>query len=76
VSSATDLLGTHELVALPSQSRAANERRGVTGMLLYRDGNILPTNGRSPTGRWGSRTDLSGTGRGDLTGFSDFLTSG
>jgi hypothetical protein len=41
VSSATDLLGTDDLVDLLAQSRAANERRGITGMLLYRDGNIL-----------------------------------
>ena len=41
VSSATDLLSTEELVDLLAQSRAANERRGITGMLLYRDGNIL-----------------------------------
>lgn len=41
VSSATDLLSTDELVALLAQSRLANERRDVTGMLLYRDGNVL-----------------------------------
>ena len=41
VSSATELLSSDELVALLEQSRAANEGRGITGMLLYRDGNIL-----------------------------------
>ena len=41
VSSATDLMSADELVALLEQSRASNERRGITGMLLYRDGNIL-----------------------------------
>ena len=41
VSSATDLLSTDELVALLAQSREANTQRGITGMLLYRDGNIL-----------------------------------
>ena len=41
VSSASDLLGADDLVHLLAQSRAANERRGITGMLLYRDGNIL-----------------------------------
>ena len=41
VSSATDLLDADALVELLAQSRAANEQRGITGMLLYRDGNIL-----------------------------------
>jgi hypothetical protein len=41
VSSASELMDADELVELLEQSRAANERRGVTGMLLYRDGNIL-----------------------------------
>lgn len=41
VSSATELLTDEELRALLQQSRAANQQRGVTGMLLYRDGNIL-----------------------------------
>ncbi len=41
VSSATELLGSADLVRLLAQSREANERRDITGMLLYRDGNIL-----------------------------------
>ena len=41
VSSATDLLSAEDLVALLAQSREANQARGITGMLLYRDGNIL-----------------------------------
>ena len=41
VSSATDLLDADDLVRLLAQSREANAQRGITGMLLYRDGNIL-----------------------------------
>ena len=41
VSSATELLEAEQLAALLAQSRASNEERGITRMLLYRDGNIL-----------------------------------
>ena len=41
VSSATELMDAEQLAALLAQSREANEQRGITGMLLYRDGNIL-----------------------------------
>ncbi len=41
VSSATSLLQPVDLVALLGQARTANQDRGITGMLLYRDGNII-----------------------------------
>lgn len=41
VSSATELFDADDLVGLLEQSRVNNQRRGITGMLLYRDGNIL-----------------------------------
>ncbi len=41
VSSATYLFSQAELLALLEQSRANNEKSGITGILLYRDGNIL-----------------------------------
>jgi hypothetical protein len=41
VSSASELLGPDDLLGLLAQSRESNQRRGITGMLLYRDGNIL-----------------------------------
>ena len=41
VSSATQLLSSEQLLALLQTSRRNNERDGVTGMLLYKDGNIM-----------------------------------
>jgi len=41
VSSAHKLLGDHELLELLQVARKNNERRDITGMLLYRDGNFL-----------------------------------
>ncbi len=41
VSSARRPFSPDELVALLKQSRASNERLGVTGLLLYKDGNFL-----------------------------------
>jgi hypothetical protein len=43
VSSATKLLGRGDLTALLEQSRVANQRTGITGMLLYKDGNVMQT---------------------------------
>jgi hypothetical protein len=43
VSSATKLLGRGDLTALLEQSRVANQRSGITGMLLYKDGNVMQT---------------------------------
>lgn len=43
VSSATKLLGRGDLTALLEQSRDANERAGITGLLLYKDGNLMQT---------------------------------
>lgn len=40
-SSATRLMSSEELVALLQTSRVNNERAGITGMLLYRDGSFL-----------------------------------
>jgi len=43
VSSATELLSTHQLTDLLRRSREANERAGISGMLLYKDGNFMQT---------------------------------
>lgn len=52
VSSATELMNPEELVGLLEHSRESNRRRDVTGMLLYRDGNILQClEGPEPTVR-------------------------
>lgn len=40
-STATHLLSRHELVDILSKAREKNSRLGVTGMLLYKDGNFL-----------------------------------
>ena len=41
VSSATQLFSEEDLKALLEQSREKNARLGVTGMLLYKDGNFM-----------------------------------
>lgn len=41
LSSATELLDETRLAALLATIRPANEARGLTGMLLYSDGNII-----------------------------------
>ena len=41
VSSAVSLFSSAELVALLDQSRANNTRLGISGMLLYKDGNTM-----------------------------------
>ena len=41
VSSATRLMGEDDLIELLDQARNRNERQGVTGMLLYADGNFM-----------------------------------
>lgn len=41
VSSATILLSQEELTALLETSRRNNTRAGITGMLLYKDGNFM-----------------------------------
>lgn len=41
VSSATTLMTDQELNAILDQSRRNNERRSVTGAMLYQDGNIM-----------------------------------
>ena len=41
VSSATELFSNDDLVALLSVSRRNNARDGITGMLLYRQGNFM-----------------------------------
>lgn len=41
VSSATRLLGEAELVALLQKARTNNARTGITGMLLYSNGNFI-----------------------------------
>jgi hypothetical protein len=41
VSSATELFSRSELSDLLAQSRANNARSGITGMLLYKDGNFM-----------------------------------
>lgn len=41
VSSATELFSYSELVDLLAKSREKNARLGITGMLLYRDGNFV-----------------------------------
>lgn len=41
LSSATKPFTKEELVALLNHSRANNQRNGLTGMLLYKDGNIM-----------------------------------
>ena len=41
VSSATELFTTQQLDELLQQSRANNAGLGISGMLLYRDGNIM-----------------------------------
>lgn len=41
LSSATKPFSKEELVALLNHSRANNTRNGITGMLLYKDGNII-----------------------------------
>jgi hypothetical protein len=43
VSSAVSLFSTDELAALLNTSRRNNERAGITGMLLYKDGNFMQT---------------------------------
>lgn len=40
-SSAKDLFTKEELVALLGQAREKNERLGISGILLYKDGNFL-----------------------------------
>lgn len=41
VSSATHLFSKEELMGLLNQARLNNERVGITGMLLYKDGDFL-----------------------------------
>lgn len=41
LSSATELFSKTELLALLEKSRVNNARLGITGILLYRDGNII-----------------------------------
>jgi hypothetical protein len=41
LSSATDLFDDERLAALMSDTRPRNEARGLTGMLLYSDGNFI-----------------------------------
>jgi len=41
VSSATQLFSEEDLKALLEQSRQKNTRLGITGMLLYKDGNFM-----------------------------------
>lgn len=41
VSSASSLLREQELVELLSQSQPRNKANGITGLLLYKDGNII-----------------------------------
>ncbi len=41
VSSAAHLMSLDELTALLDQSRRKNDRLGITGMLLYKDGSFL-----------------------------------
>ncbi len=41
VSSATSLFEPEDLVGLLGQARSANQDQGITGMLLYRGGNII-----------------------------------
>jgi len=41
VSSATQLFSKSQLVLLLDQARAFNQQRGITGMLLYKDGNFI-----------------------------------
>jgi hypothetical protein len=41
VSSATRLLSEEDLKALLAQSRDKNKRLGLTGLLLYKDGNFM-----------------------------------
>lgn len=41
LSSATDLMDEQELMDLLATSRPRNEERGLTGMLLYCDGNVI-----------------------------------
>jgi hypothetical protein len=41
VSSATDPFSKEDLLALLERSRPRNEALGVTGLLLYKDGNIM-----------------------------------
>ena len=41
VSSATQLFTKPQLVTLLERARAANQGRGITGMLLYKDGNFI-----------------------------------
>lgn len=41
VSSASSLLGEEELILLLNASKPRNESNGITGMLLYKEGNII-----------------------------------
>lgn len=41
VSSAVNLFSPNELVDLLAKSRQNNKERGITGMLLYKDGNFM-----------------------------------
>lgn len=41
VSAASRLLSQSELVALLAESREHNSRQGITGLLLYRDGDFM-----------------------------------
>jgi hypothetical protein len=41
VSSATQLFSDEDLKALLAQSRDKNKRLGITGLLLYKDGNFM-----------------------------------
>lgn len=41
LSSATDLMDEQQLTELLAETRPRNEERGLTGMLLYSDGNII-----------------------------------
>jgi hypothetical protein len=43
VSSATQSFTNRDLVALLAQCRESNARNGITGMLLYKDGNFMQT---------------------------------
>jgi hypothetical protein len=43
ISSATALLSEQDLVRMLTKIRPLNQQQGITGMMLYRDGNIIQT---------------------------------
>lgn len=63
VSSAVRLFDDDELLALLRQSRARNARDGITGLLLYKDGNFIQLLEGAPAAGTATHARITGDAR-------------